>query len=107
MNCTDRKGKMYLMCRSCNDANKIIAFLGRSTWERGLGRRGFWVLQVLPQEGLSPPCERPQVICTLIPLCYIQVSASLLFLWLVVCGTEPPHNWTASQWGTSPHITHA
>lgn len=94
MNCTDRKCKMYLVCRSCNDASKIIAFLGGSQWERGapgLGRRGFWVWQILPQEELSLSCERAQVICALIPLCCIQVSASLLFLRLVVCGAEPAH----------------
>lgn len=34
MNCTERKCKMYLVCRSCNDATEISAFLGGSKGTR-------------------------------------------------------------------------
>lgn len=44
MNYTERKCKMALVCRSCNDATEIFAFLGGS---KGSGGPRTWGEEVL------------------------------------------------------------
>ena len=62
------------------------------------------------RKSFRPPMRGHGQSCAVIPLCYIHISASLLFLQPGVCGTEGNwlvHNWAAwgvaaSQWRNIP-----